>query len=46
MHNDDILRLRGGADALTAPLAELNTADAVEYLNGLDREDAAALLAA
>jgi len=44
MHNEDLLRPREGADALTAPLAELNTADAVEYLNGLDREDATAML--
>jgi len=44
MQNEDLLRPREGADALTAPLAELNTADAVEYLNGLDREDATAML--
>ncbi|HEY0333498.1 MAG TPA: magnesium transporter [Stenotrophomonas sp.] len=43
MHNDDLLRLEG-ADALTAPLAELNTADAVEYLNGLHNDQAQALL--
>ncbi len=46
MHNDDLLRLPDGADALTAPLAGLNTADAVEHLNTLAREDAAELLAA
>ena len=45
MHNEeDLLRPREGADALTAPLAGLNTADAVEYLNGLDRGDATAML--
>ena len=46
MHNEDLLRPTEGADELIAPLAELNTADAVEYLNGLHREDATAVLAA
>ncbi len=46
MHNQDLLRPTEGADELIAPLAELNTADAVEYLNGLHREDATAVLAA
>ncbi|MFT4247611.1 MAG: magnesium transporter [Pseudomonas sp.] len=46
MNNENLLRLPPeAADALIAPLAELNTADAVEYLNGLDREDAGAILA-
>lgn len=46
MNNENLLRLPPeAADALTAPLAELNTADAVEYLNGIGREDAAAILA-
>lgn len=44
MYNET-LRLAEGVDALTAPLAELNTADAVEYLNTLDRGAAAHLLA-
>lgn len=44
MYNET-LRLAQGVDALTAPLAELNTADAVEYLNTLDRDAAAHLLA-
>ncbi|RBL15029.1 magnesium transporter, partial [Xanthomonas oryzae pv. oryzae] len=43
---DETLRLAEGVDALTAPLAELNTADAVEYLNTLDRDEAAQVLAA
>lgn len=46
MHNEDLLRPTEGADELIAPLAGLNTADAVEYLNGLHREDATAVLAA
>ncbi len=46
MHNDDILRLPEGVETLTAPLAEFNTADAVEYLNALPREEAAAVLGA
>ncbi len=46
MHNEDLLRPLTGADDLIAPLAELNTADAVEYLNAQDREDATAVLAA
>ncbi|MEQ4576887.1 magnesium transporter [[Pseudomonas] boreopolis] len=46
MNNENLLRLPPeAADALIAPLAELNTADAVEYLNGIDREDVAAILA-
>lgn len=46
MHNEDLLRPTQGADELIAPLAGLNTADAVEYLNGLHREAATAVLAA
>jgi len=46
MNNDDLLRPVDGADALTAPLAELNTADAVEYLNALDEAETTALLEA
>ena len=46
MNNDDLLRPIDGADALTAPLAELNTADAVEYLNALDEAETTALLEA
>jgi len=46
MHNEDLLRPTEGADELIAPLAELNTADAVEYLNGLHRDGATAVLAA
>ncbi|PPU76077.1 magnesium transporter, partial [Xanthomonas hortorum pv. hederae] len=45
MYNET-LRLAQGVNALIAPLAERNTADAVEYLNTLDREDAAQVLAA
>jgi DNA-directed RNA polymerase specialized sigma24 family protein len=43
---DEPLRLAQGVDALIAPLADRNTADAVEYLNTLDRDDAAHVLAA
>ncbi|MFT3762190.1 MAG: magnesium transporter [Pseudoxanthomonas sp.] len=46
MNHSDLFRLPDGADALTVPLAALNTADAVEYLNTLGAERAAAVLAA
>lgn len=46
MNLADDLRLPEGVAALLAPLAELNTADAVEYLNTLDREDAVAAIGA
>ncbi|PMR86150.1 magnesium transporter [Xanthomonas arboricola] len=45
MYNET-LRLAQGVDALIAPMADFNTADAVEYLNTLDRDKAALVLAA
>ncbi|PPU39065.1 magnesium transporter [Xanthomonas arboricola] len=45
MYNET-LRLAQGVDALIAPMADFNTADAVEYLNTLDRDEAALVLAA
>ncbi|KER85113.1 MULTISPECIES: magnesium transporter [Xanthomonas] len=45
MYNET-LRLAQGVDALIAPIADFNTADAVEYLNTLDRDEAAQVLAA
>lgn len=47
MKNPILLRQPGAAAVtLAAPLAALDTADAVEHLNSMDRDDAAAVLAA
>ena len=47
MNNENSLRLAPEVtDVLTAPLAELNTADAVEYLNSQNFQTTAAILAA
>ncbi len=46
MNQKDLLRQADDAQILAAPLAALNTADAVEYLNTLDVRSSAAILAA
>lgn len=46
MHNPHLSHEAARTAALIAPLAALNTADAVEYINGLKPQDAAAALAA
>jgi len=46
MNQKQLLRPAADASALSAPLAEFNTADAVVYLNQLEQADAGAVLAA
>ena len=46
MNQKQLLRPAADASTLSAPLAEFNTADAVVYLNQLERSQAAGMLAA